>query len=159
MTGRDTAFFQNVVLGNVIREGFTSLFQYGIFDKFPELRVVILEIGAGWIGYWLDRMDAVYESPIGKSVPLKEKPSFYFKRQCWVSGDPDERSLAGVIPFVGDDRFFWASDFPHADHPPKYLPNLEQLVSLLPESARAKILGKNAVGVLRPQLARVILSF
>lgn len=143
MTGKDTAFFQNVVLGNVIREGFTSLFQYGVFDKFPELRVVILEIGAGWIGYWLERMDAVFESPIGKSVPLKHKPSEYFRRQCWVSGDPDERSLAGVIPFVGEDRFFWASDFPHSDHPPEYIPNLQRLVSLLPESARPKILGQN----------------
>lgn len=102
-------------------------------------------IGAGWIGYWLDRMDAVYESPIGKSVPLKEKPSFYFKRQCWISGDPDERSLAGVVPFVGEDRFFWASDFPHADHPPKYIPNLLELVNLLPASARPKILGQNVL--------------
>jgi predicted TIM-barrel fold metal-dependent hydrolase len=145
MTGSDTAFFQNVVLGNVIREGFTSLFQYGVFDRFPELRVVILEIGAGWVGYWLERMDAVYESPIGKSVPLKHKPSEYFRRQCWASGDPDERSVAGVIPYVGEDRFFWASDFPHADHPPKYIPNLAELVTLLPESARAKILGKNVL--------------
>ncbi len=145
MTGRDTAFFQNVALGNVIREGFTSLFQYGVFEKFPTLQVVILEIGAGWIGYWLDRMDAVYGSPIGKSVPLKEKPSFYFKRQCWISGDPDERSLAGVVPFVGEDRFFWASDFPHADHPPKYIPNLLELVNLLPASARPKILGENVL--------------
>jgi predicted TIM-barrel fold metal-dependent hydrolase len=145
MTSRDTAFYQNVVLGNVIREGFTSLFQYGVFDRFPELRVVILEIGAGWIGYWLDRMDAVYESPIGKTVPLQHKPSEYFRRQCWVSGDPDERSVAGVIPFVGEDRFFWASDFPHSDHPPKYIPNLLELTNLLPQSARPKLLGKNVL--------------
>jgi predicted TIM-barrel fold metal-dependent hydrolase len=143
MTGADTAFFQNVVLGNVIREGFTSLFQYGVFDKFPELKVVILEIGAGWIGYWMDRMDAVFESPLGRTVPLEHKPSDYFRRQCWISGDPDERAVAGVIPFVGEDRFFWASDFPHADHPPDYVPNLERLVEMLPQSARPKILGSN----------------
>jgi len=145
MTGRDTAFYQNVVLGDTIRAGFTSLFQYGVFDLFPDLRVVILEIGAGWIGYWIERMDAVYESPLGKSVPLKHQPSEYFRRQCWISGDPDERALAGVIPFVGEDRFFWASDFPHADHPPKYIPNLTTLVNLLPESARPKLLGKNVL--------------
>jgi predicted TIM-barrel fold metal-dependent hydrolase len=145
MTGADTAFYQNVILGDVIRAGFTSLFQYGVFDLFPELRVVILEIGAGWIGYWLERMDAIYESPLGRSVALKERPSEYFKRQCWVSGDPDERSLAGVIPFVGEDRFFWASDFPHADHPPDYLANLEELVELLPASARPRVLGRNVL--------------
>ncbi len=145
MTGADTAFYQNVILGDVIRAGFTSLFQYGVFELFPELRVVVLEIGAGWIGYWLERMDATYESPLGRSVPLKERPSEYFKRQCWVSGDPDERALAGVIPFVGEDRFFWASDFPHADHPPDYLANLEALVELLPASARPKVLGRNVL--------------
>jgi predicted TIM-barrel fold metal-dependent hydrolase len=145
MTGKDTAFFQNVALGNVIREGFTTLFQYGVFDLFPELKVIVLEVGAGWAGYWIERMDAAYESPLGKSVPLKNKPSEYFRRQCWISGDPDERSVAGVIPFVGEDRFFWASDFPHSDHPPEYIPNLIELVSLLPDSARPGLLGKNVL--------------
>ena len=145
MTGRDTAFFQNIAGGNVIREGFTTMFQYGVFDLFPELTVIVLEIGAGWIGYWLERMDAAYDSPIGKSVPLKDKPSEYFRRQCYISGDPDERAVAGVIPFVGEDRFFWASDFPHSDHPPDYIPNLIELVSLLPESARDPLLGRNVL--------------
>ena len=145
MTGKDTAFFQNVALGNVIREGFTTLFQYGVFDLFPELKVIVLEVGAGWAGYWIERMDAAYESPLGKTVPLKNKPSEYFRRQCWISGDPDERSVAGVIPFVGEDRFFWASDFPHSDHPPEYIPHLIELVSLLPESSRAGLLGKNVL--------------
>ena len=111
----------------------------------PELKVIVLEIGAGWIGYWLERMDAAYDSPIGKSVPLKDKPSEYFRRQCYISGDPDERAVAGVIPFVGEDRFFWASDFPHSDHPPDYIPNLTKLVSLLPESARDRLLGRNVL--------------
>ena len=150
MTGRDTAFYQNVILGDAIRAGFTSLFQYGVFDLFPELRVVILEIGAGWIGYWIERMDAVYESPHGKSVPLRHKPSEYFRQQCWISGDPDERSVAGVIPVVGEDRFFWASDFPHADHPPNYIPNLIELVNRLPESARPKLLGQNVLNCYSP---------
>src|SRR5207247_10062401 len=97
----------------------------------------------GLIGYWIERMDAVFASPIGKTVPLEHKPSDYFRRQCWISGDPDERAVAGVIPFVGEDRFFWASDFPHADHPPDYVPNLARLVEMLPQSARPKILGSN----------------
>ena len=43
-----------------VRHQFTTLFDYGVFDAFPRLRVVVLESGGGWIGYWLDRMDAVY---------------------------------------------------------------------------------------------------
>ena len=35
----------------------------------------LLEAGAGWIDYWLGRLDAVYASAMGRTVSLKEKPS------------------------------------------------------------------------------------
>ncbi|MCZ6569874.1 MAG: amidohydrolase family protein [Deltaproteobacteria bacterium] len=149
MTSRRFSFLLNVTAPDAVRHAFTSLFQLGIFDLFPDLRVVVLESGAGWIGYWLDRMDAVYESPIGRSVPLKEKPSFYFQRQCWISADPDETSVAPIVPVVGEDRFFWASDFPHPDHPPDYIVNLTRLIETLPESARARVLGRNVLHAYR----------
>ncbi len=146
-TSGQYSFSINVTAPDAVRHAFTSLFQYGVFDLFPELRVVVLESGAGWIGYWLDRMDAVYASPQGMRVRalLEQKPSFYFKRQCWISGDPDETSLSAIIPLVGEDRFFWASDFPHPDHPPEYVPEVERIVRQLPESARAGFLGGNVL--------------
>ena len=141
------SFFLNVTSADAVRHAFTSFFQYGVFEKFSKLRIVVLESGAGWVGYWLDRMDTVYTSPQG--IParqvLPEKPSFYFRRQCWVSGDPDETSLAAIIPVVGEDRFFWASDFPHPDHPPDYIPELSRLTGQLPESAREGFLGGNVL--------------
>src|SRR5207244_12082218 len=93
-----------------------------------------------------ERIDAVFTSPLGRSVPLREKPSFYFQRQCWLSCDPDERSLAGVIPLVGEQKFFWPSDFPHPDHPPRYVRELAELVAMLPESARYKLMSDNVRG-------------
>ena len=140
-------FFLNVTAADAVRHAFTSLFQYGVFQKFPELRVAVLESGAGWIGYWLDRMDAVYASPQGVAVRplLPEKPSHYFRRQCWIAGDPDETSLAAIIPIVGADRFFWASDFPHPDHLPEYVPEVARLAGELPDSARAGFLGANVL--------------
>ncbi len=143
------AFFLNVTAPDAVRHAFTSFFEYGVFDRFPALKLVVLEAGAGWIGYWLDRMDAVWESIQGRNVRerLEEKPSVYFRRQCWISGDPDESSLAPVISAVGADRFFWASDFPHPDHPPEYVPNLEKLIEALPEPERAGVLGANALAV------------
>ncbi|HYR96088.1 MAG TPA: amidohydrolase family protein [Candidatus Binatus sp.] len=143
MTDASLSFIINVTAADAVRHAFTSMFQFGVFGKFPRLKVVVLESGAGWIGYWLERMDAVYASPLGRNVPLDEKPSTYFQRQCWISCDPDERSLAGVIPLVGERRFFWASDFPHPDHPPEYVKELAELVELLPPSARNPLLGDN----------------
>jgi len=145
-TSSKYSFFNNVIAPDAVRHAFTSMFQYGVFASFPELRVVVLESGASWIGYWLDRMDAVYGSPQGQVIRqvLEEKPSFYFRRQCWISGDPDEQTLAAIIPHVGEDRFFWASDFPHPDHPPEYIPEVTRIARELPESARAGFLGANA---------------
>ncbi len=147
LRGREHSFFENAIAGDAVRHAFTALFHYGVFERFPELRVVVLESGASWIGYFLDRLGALWASPQGAALRnrLPEKPSFYFRRQCYISGDPDEQTLAGVIPLVGEDRFFWASDFPHPDHPPDYIPNLTKLVEALPESARAGLLGENVL--------------
>ena len=116
-------------------------FHYGLFDRFPGVKVVLLESSAGWVGAALDRMDTTYETALGKTMGLKDKPSAYFKRQCWVSGDPDEKALAFIVEYVGNDRFFWASDFPHFDHPANYIEALGRQVTPLSETARRNLLG------------------
>jgi uncharacterized protein len=142
---RKQTFFLNVTASDAIRHALTSFMQYGTFDKFPRLKIVLLEVGAGWIGYWLDRMDAVYDSVMGRGVPLKEKPSYYFKRNVWISADPDEHSLPAMMQLCGDDRFFWASDFPHPDHTGNYIEELEECADKLTPSARQKLLGSNVL--------------
>jgi predicted TIM-barrel fold metal-dependent hydrolase len=133
-----------------VPQAFATFFQYGVFDRFPSLRVVVLESGAGWIGYWLDRGDAIYRrTTLGGTVQLKQKPSDYFKRQCYISADPDERSIAALTRLVGEDRFFWASDYPHPDHPGNYLEELRGMVEGMTTSARRGVLGENVARAYR----------
>jgi predicted TIM-barrel fold metal-dependent hydrolase len=128
-----------------VRHQFTTLFDYGVFDKFPTLKVLVLESGAGWIGYWLDRIDAVFSHTIiGERVPLKHKPSDYFRERIWISCDPDERMIPALAERYGVERFLWASDFPHADHTPEYIHDLNELVAAFPEADRRKFIGDNA---------------
>lgn len=149
---RKQTFFLNVTASDALRHALTSFMQYGTFDKFPRLKIVLLEVGAGWIGYWLDRMDAVYDSVMGRGVPLKEKPSYYFKRNVWISADPDEHSLPAMMQLCGEDRFFWASDFPHPDHTGNYIEELEECAEKLTLSARQKLLGDNVLNTYNCQL-------
>ncbi len=128
-------FWINVTAGDSLR--------HGTFEKFPRLKLVLLEAGAGWISYWLDRMDAAFNSYAGRKVPLKENPSFYFRRNVWISADPDERALPAIVELEGADKFFWASDFPHSDHVANYIEELEEMAGKLPPQARAKVLGDN----------------
>jgi uncharacterized protein len=144
---RKQGFFLNVTASDSIRHALVSFIQYGTFEKFPKLKIVILEVGAGWASYWLDRMDAVYDSVIGRSLPIKDKPSNYFKRNVWISADPDEHSLPAMMQLCGEDKFFWATDFPHPDHTGDYMKELEELADKLPASARTKVLGENVLRV------------
>ncbi len=128
-----------------VRHQFTTLFDYGVFDKFPKMKFLVLESGGGWIGYWLDRIDAVYSHTfIGQKVPLEHKPSDYFRERIWISCDPDERTIPSLAARFGVERFLWASDFPHADHTPEYVHDLNELVASFPEDQQSKFIGGNA---------------
>jgi predicted TIM-barrel fold metal-dependent hydrolase len=127
-----------------VRHAFTTFFDFATFERFPRLKLVLLESGAGWIGYWLDRLDAMHEATfIGRETALTLKPSEYFRRQCWISCDPDERTVPALMQLYGADRFFWASDYPHPDHTGDYLQALEAMAGRLPAEARAGLLGGN----------------
>jgi predicted TIM-barrel fold metal-dependent hydrolase len=135
----------SVTASDGVRQQFTTLFDYGVFDKFPRLKVLVLESGGGWIGYWLDRIDAVYgHTFIGTRVPLEHTPSDYFRERVWISCDPDERTIPALAERFGADRFMWASDFPHADHTPEYVTDLDELAGAFDETDRRKFLGDNA---------------
>ena len=143
-------WYFNLFAGQGVQQAFATFFQFGVFERFPRLRVVVLESQAGWIGYFLDRADATFTgTPLGATVRLTEKPSYYFKRQCFISADPDERTIAALMPHVGEDKFFWASDYPHPDHPGAYLEELRGMVAPMTESGRRGILGENVARAYR----------
>jgi predicted TIM-barrel fold metal-dependent hydrolase len=87
----------------------------GVLDRFPRLRVAIMETGGGWMANWLVRMDHVNEVYEWAEPHLALRPSDYFRRQGWISFDPDEATLAATADIVGHDRIVWASDYPHQD--------------------------------------------
>jgi uncharacterized protein len=142
------AWYYDLFAGQGVQHAFATFFQLGTFDRFPRLKVIVLESGAGWIGYFLDRSDAIFTgTTISQTVRLKEKPSFYFKERCFISADPDERTIAGLMTHVGEDKFFWASDYPHSNHPATYMEDLKGLIDGMDDSARCGILGENAARV------------
>jgi len=147
---KELRLLASVTASDGVRQQFTTLFDYGVFDRFPSLKIVVLESGGGWIGYWLDRIDAVYgHTFVGTRVPLQHKPSDYFRERVWISCDPDERTIPALAQRFGADRFMWASDFPHADHTPEYITDLDELAAEFDEVARRQFLGDNARSLYR----------
>ena len=66
-----------------------------------------------------------------------------------MTKDPDERTIAALMPHVGEDKFFWASDYPHPDHPGRYLDELREMVAPMTASGRRGILGENVARAYR----------
>jgi predicted TIM-barrel fold metal-dependent hydrolase len=125
--------------------GFSQLVCGGVLERHPKLTVVVLEAGGGWLGHWFDRFDH-FAHVYGWMAPeLTLKPSEYFKRQCFISFDPDESTLPLLAPVIGEDRIVWASDYPHLDATfPGVVDELEEHLEKLAPAARDKVRGGNA---------------
>ena len=54
-----------------------------------------------------------------------------------------------IADSVGADKFFWASDFPHADHPVNYMEEIHELVEKMSPQGRRGILGENVSRALK----------
>lgn len=129
----------------IVQQALISFFSLGTLERFPDLRLGILEAGSGWIGAMLDRMDAFSQSLNIKRLPAAE----LFRRQCFISGDPDETIAPHIIEHVGADCFMWATDYPHPDHPHTWVDDLTLYAEKLSEEVRAKVLGENVKRIYR----------
>ena len=98
----------------------TSLVIEGVFERFPKLKVVIVEGGFAWLPALSWRLDKLYQR-MGSEVPhLKRRPSEYIREHIWATTQPmeepqDPRQLWEVIEWIGWDRLLFASDYPHWD--------------------------------------------
>ncbi len=123
----------------------------GVFERHPELQVLVLECGGGWIAHWMDRFDEFLEAyDWALTAPLSLTPSEYFRRNCVISFDPGERTMGAMADLAGEDNLIWASDFPHSDAKyPGVVDELMERVEDLTAERQRKIVGANAARVYR----------
>lgn len=88
----------------------------GVLERHPKLRAAFLEGTAGWLPWWLWRLDDQWEKfGPGCERPLSMLPSEYFRRQCYIALDVDEEPAVHAVNAMGADYFVVSSDYPHAD--------------------------------------------
>ncbi|MGE0624315.1 MAG: amidohydrolase family protein [Pseudomonadales bacterium] len=139
------AWGEAIWLRSIVQQALISFFSLGTLERFPGLKLGVLEAGSGWIGALLDRLDAYSESINIRRTPASE----IFRRQCFISGDPDETAAPHIIDHVGADCFMWASDYPHPDHPHTWVDDLTRYAEVLAPETRAKVLGGNVKRIYR----------
>jgi uncharacterized protein len=96
--------------------GLGSFVGGGILERHPTLKVAFLEANCSWVPWLLWRFDEGYEREGDVFMPdLTMPPSEYFKRQCYVSIEPDETPARAMIEEFGADQIVFSTDYPHGD--------------------------------------------
>ena len=119
---------------------------HGVFEKYPELRVTVIEAGVAWLPSLLWRMDTDWKA-LRSEVPwVKRLPRDTVREHMRLTtqplDEPDSRQKLkqAFELFDGlEDMLMFATDYPHWDF------DRPDLVSLrLPASWREKVMSENA---------------
>jgi predicted TIM-barrel fold metal-dependent hydrolase len=120
-----------------------SLIMTGFFDRFPRLKLLCVEAGAGWAPYIAHRLDEKYEM-FGYAEKTKEEPSTYMRRNVWYVVEPRESYVDMLMDQMGEEQFIWGSDYPHVDSSDSALDQVLENAGRLSERRRRLLLGENA---------------
>jgi uncharacterized protein len=98
-----------------------SLIVHGVFEKYPTLRVLLIEAGVAWIPAVLWRFDMDYKGLRREAPWLRRHPSEYFYDHVRITTQPLElaprrEQLIELLKLVDGDRILcFSSDYPHWD--------------------------------------------
>ncbi len=128
-----------------------NLILHGVLERFPRLRIGVVELTASWVPSFLLHIDGAsdfYTQRHGEPYrKLADRPSEYFLRQVRVAALPYEMPNR-LVPKVGDDTFMIGSDWPHAEGVADPTAAAVRAVAGLADPARANLLGANAAWLL-----------
>jgi predicted TIM-barrel fold metal-dependent hydrolase len=124
-----------------------SLIWFGVIERHPGLKIVHVEADAGWLPYWLQRMEQHYDfSGQAEHPELKRRPTEYFKTNFLVAARGDEMTLPAAIELVGEDYLTFNTDYPHPDGTwPEGMADLEH--QPISDTAKRKIFWDNAASL------------
>jgi len=116
-----------------------------MFDRFPGLRVVGAEVGAGWVPTFLEHMDDHWwRNRTWTGSKLTMLPSDYFRRNIKVTFIREPFAVA-VRHWIGIDNLMWSNDYPHHRHDWPYSRRIiEESMVGVPEAEKRRMICDNA---------------
>jgi predicted TIM-barrel fold metal-dependent hydrolase len=129
----------------------TSFISHGVFEKFPDLRLLLVETeGVAWVPWLLWALDERFRA-LRREIPwVKKLPSEYFREHVRLTTQPLDRSpepeqlIEILAMFGGEDVLLFSTDYPHWD-----ADEVDYITSRLPESWLPKVFRENAIEFFR----------
>jgi predicted TIM-barrel fold metal-dependent hydrolase len=126
-----------------ITDTFTAMILHGALSRFPDLRILSVENGSGFVRPLLHKLADTYRMMPQECV---EDPVAVFKRNVYVHPYHEE-DVTGMVDVLGPDHVLFGSDFPHPEGMSDPISFLDELRGL-PDGDVAKIMGGNLAGLL-----------
>ncbi len=110
----------------------------GVFDRFPDLRVGVIEQGAIWVPSWMRQMESAFDAfhrHEERIAALELRPSEYVRRQMRFTPYPTE-DVGWIIEQAGPEVAMFSSDYPHVEGGRKPFERFEQSLGDASEAVR-----------------------
>jgi predicted TIM-barrel fold metal-dependent hydrolase len=134
------------LLSQVFHANIVSLVCNGVFERFPELKVIVTEGGFAWLADALWRLEKDWEA-LRDEVPwVKRRPSEYVFEHVRLTTQPfpeprDPEHIRWICEIVQAERtLLFSSDYPHWD-----FDNPRRALNPLPPETRRRIIRENAL--------------
>jgi len=89
----------------------------GVLERFPDLRIGVIEQGAIWVPSWMRQMEAAFEAFSRHEERLRGltlRPSEYVRRQVRFTPYPTE-DVGWIVEQAGPEVCMFSSDYPHVE--------------------------------------------
>ena len=89
----------------------------GVLERFPDLRIGVIEQGAIWVPSWCRQMESAFDAFSRHEERLRAlslRPSEYVRRQIRFTPYPTE-DVGWVIAQAGPEVCLFSSDYPHVE--------------------------------------------
>jgi len=95
----------------------SQLIYDNLFGRYPNIKVASVENGAGWLPYFMSRIDKM--RGMGRNGPwiggqLTERPTAIARRHLVVTPYPED-DVESIVSQVGHEMIAMGSDYPHAE--------------------------------------------
>ena len=130
----------------------------GVFERYPNLKLAIVEFELAWVPHLLASMDYTYRERHEEALSrFKDgwRPSDFFHRNVFLSFQEDEVGIR-LRDIIGVDNMMWGSDYPHSESTfPQSRKILAQILAGVPEDDYARIVGGNTARLYHFDMERI----
>jgi len=130
----------------------------GVFERFPDLRVGVIEQGAIWVPSWMRQMESAFDAfsrHEGRLQHLSLRPSEYVRRQMRFTPYPTE-DVGWIIREAGPEVCLFSSDYPHVEGGRRPIERFEASLTGIEDAARDAFYHDNFVDLMGRRLERAV---